>query len=134
MAAKESRHQPTTAKDGVNQGEPKDIPLVGPAHHIGIQILENVDDMSMTHALREIGGYGMVTEAIACGILKGDACFPIVIVAHHKGIDRPDGEGRKENLAPEFLWLVVFPTGVENRGQHKEKQHLANAPQYPFPL
>jgi hypothetical protein len=56
------------------------------------------------------------------------------IIVRKDDVKQTYGQSHPKHLTPKLFWLVVFPTGIKNRGQHKEKQHLSYTPQHPFQL
>ena len=68
----------------------------------------------------------MIPNAVGSAILETDARLPIVVVAHHEGIETSDDESHKEDLPLEALGGIGFPTGIEDGGKEEEKQHLAD--------
>ena len=55
-----------------------------------------------------------------------------IIIVRENDISHPYSECHPKYFSPKLLGVVVFPTGIENGCQHKEKQHLADTPYHPF--
>ena len=129
-----ARHQKATAKDGVKDGQPKRIALVGIAHRVETQIPENAYNMASFQPSGKHQSRAMVPMAVARIVFVGRTRLIIIVVANGNRIDYAYHQGNEKHHPKEPFEVAVLPTGIEHHRHHEEKQNLAYPPQHPFRL
>jgi hypothetical protein len=57
-----------------------------------------------------------------------------IVKVRKDDIGHPNNQSYPEHFSPKAFGVIVFPTGIENGGKHKEKQDLSDTPKNPFRL
>ena len=57
-----------------------------------------------------------------------------IVEIRENDIGHPDNQCHPKHFSPKAFGVIVFPSGIENGGKHKEKQDLPHTPKYPFRL